>query len=70
MYVWKRITWTQDFAAYYQKNVDGNPRIGLATGPFDVPLDFLSETAIHTYEKTHTECRCPLKLPGYVWLTA
>ncbi len=71
MYVWKtHYLDYKDFAAYYQKTVDGNPRIGLAYGRLSMsPSTFLNETAIHTYEKTHTEVPvAPLKLPGYVWL--
>jgi FAD/FMN-containing dehydrogenase len=71
MYVWKtHYLDYKDFASYYQKNVDGNPGIGLAYGRLSMsPSTFLSETAIHTYEKTHTEVPVvPLKLPGYVWL--
>jgi len=71
MYVWK--THYMDykgFTDYHQKNVDGNPVIGLAYGRLSMsPSTFLSETAVHTYEKTHAEVPVvPLKLPGYVWL--
>ncbi len=71
MYVWKTHYMDyKDFAAYYQKNVGGNPGIGLAYGRLSMsPSTFLRETAIHTYEKTHTQVPVvPLKLPGNVWL--
>jgi FAD/FMN-containing dehydrogenase len=71
MYIWKTHYMDyKDFAAYYQRNVDGNPGIGLAYGRLSMsPATFLSETAMHTYEKAHTEVPVvPLKLPGYVWL--
>jgi len=42
-----------DFPSYYQKNVEGNPGIGLIFGRLSVaPNSFLRETAIHTYPKT------------------
>src|SRR5271155_3562459 len=71
MYVWKTHYMDyKDFAAYYQKNVDNNPRFGLAYGRLSMsPSTFLAETAIHTYERTNTQVPLvPLKLPGYVWL--
>jgi len=71
MYVWKTHYMDyQDFADYYKKNVDGNPVFGLAYGRLSMsPSTFLKETAIHTYEKTHTAVPLvPLKPPGYVWL--
>ena len=71
MYIWKTHYMDyKDFASYYKKNVDGNPGIGLAYGRLSMsPATFLSETAIHTYEKTNTHMPVvPLKLPGYVWL--
>ena len=71
MYVWKtHYLGYKDFADYYRKNVDGNPIIGLAYGRLSMsPSTFLLETAMHTYEKTHTDVPvAPLKLPDYVWL--
>ncbi len=71
MYLWKtHYLDYKDFASYYEKNVEGNPNIGLAYGRLSMsPSTFLAETAIHTYEKTHTDVPVvPLKLPRYVWL--
>jgi FAD/FMN-containing dehydrogenase len=71
MYVWKTHYMDyKDFADYYKTNVDGDSRIGLAYGRLSMsPTTYLRETAIHTYEKTHTQVPVvPLKLPGYVWL--
>jgi FAD/FMN-containing dehydrogenase len=71
MYLWKtRYLDYREFKEYYEKNVEGNPNIGLAYGRLSMsPAAFLKETAIHTYEKTHTEVPvAPLKPPGYVWL--
>ena len=71
MYLWKtHYLDYKDFASYYEKNVGGNPNIGLAYGRLSMsPSTFLAETAIHTYEKTHTDVPVvPLKLPRYVWL--
>jgi len=71
MYLWKtHYLDYKDFASYYEKNVEGNPNIGLAYGRLSMsPSTFLAETAIHTYEKTHTDVPLvPLKLRRYVWL--
>jgi FAD/FMN-containing dehydrogenase len=71
MYLWKtHYLDYKDFADYYQKYVDGNPKFGLAYGRLSMsPSSFLKETAIHTYERTNTEAPVvPLKPPGYVWL--
>lgn len=71
MYVWKtHYLDYKDFAEYYEKNVEGNPNIGLAYGRLSMsPSTFLKETAVHTYEKTHAEVPVvPLKPPSYVWL--
>lgn len=71
MYLWKtHYLDYREFKDYYENNVDGNPSIGLAYGRLSMsPATFLSETAIHTYEKTQIELPvAPLKPPGYVWL--
>jgi FAD/FMN-containing dehydrogenase len=71
MYVWKtHYMGYKDFAAYYETNVEGHSNLGLAYGRLSMsPSTFLSETAMHTYEKTNTEVPVvPLKPPGYVWL--
>jgi FAD/FMN-containing dehydrogenase len=71
MYLWKtQYMDYKDFAEHYRKNVDGNSNIGLAYGRLSMsPSTYLMETAIHTYEKTHTDVPVvPLKPPGYVWL--
>jgi FAD/FMN-containing dehydrogenase len=71
MYLWKtQYMDYKDFAEHYRKNVEGNSNIGLAYGRLSMsPPTYLTETAIHTYEKTHTDVPVvPLKPPGYVWL--
>lgn len=71
MYVWKTHYMDYaDFAEYFEKNVRDNPNIGLCYGRLSMsPSTFLKETAIHTYEKTHTDVPVvPLTPPGYVWL--
>jgi FAD/FMN-containing dehydrogenase len=71
MYVWKTNYMDyKAFTAYYQNNVEGHSNIGLAYGRLSMsPSTFLSEAAMHTYEKTNTDVPVvPLKPPGYVWL--
>jgi FAD/FMN-containing dehydrogenase len=71
MYLWKtQYMDYKDFAAHYKKNVEGNSNIGLAYGRLSMsPSTYLTETAIHTYEKTHQDVPVvPMKPPGYVWL--
>jgi FAD/FMN-containing dehydrogenase len=53
VYAWKtRYLNYKDFPAYYLTRVEGNPNIGLAYGRLSMsPSTYLSETAIHTYEK-------------------
>ena len=71
MYAWKTYYLDyKDFADYYTKNVEGNPKIGLAYGRLSMsPSTYLSETAIHTYQRISEKVPVtPLKLPGYVWL--
>jgi FAD/FMN-containing dehydrogenase len=71
MYAWKTYYLDyKDFADYYTKNVEGNPKIGLAYGRLSMsPSTYLSETAIHIYQRiAETVPVTPLKLPGYVWL--
>jgi FAD/FMN-containing dehydrogenase len=71
MYVWKtHYLDYKEFADYYQKNVEGNPKIGLAYGRLSMsPSTYLSEAAIHTYERIpETVPVQPLKPAGFVWL--
>jgi FAD/FMN-containing dehydrogenase len=71
MYVWKtRYMDYTEFATYFEKNVKDNLNTGLCYGRLSMsPSSFLKETAIHTYERTHTQVPVvPLKPPGYVWL--
>jgi FAD/FMN-containing dehydrogenase len=71
MYLWKtRYMDYTEFADYFAKNVKDHADVGLCYGRLSMsPSTFLKETAIHTYEKTHTQVPVtPLKLPGYVWL--
>jgi FAD/FMN-containing dehydrogenase len=71
MYFWKTHYMNyKDFADYYQKNVEGNPNIGLAYGRLSMsPSTYLSETAIHTYEKVPNDLSVqPLRPPRYIWL--
>jgi FAD/FMN-containing dehydrogenase len=60
----------KEFADYYQKNVEGNPKIGLAYGRLSMsPSTYLTEAAIHTYERIpETVPVQPLKPAGFVWL--
>ncbi len=60
----------KEFCAYYKKNVEGNPTIGLIYGRLSLsPATYLTETAIHTYEKTNFDGAIPpLKPARYVWL--
>ena len=71
MYVWKtNYLDYKDFAAYYQKNVEGNPKIGLAYGRLSMsPSTYLAETALHTYERIPESVPVqPLKPARFVWL--
>jgi FAD/FMN-containing dehydrogenase len=71
MYLWKtQYMDYKEFAGYFQKNVEGNPNIGLTYGRLSMsPSTFLRETAIHTYQKADTPVPlAPLSPPGYVWL--
>jgi FAD/FMN-containing dehydrogenase len=71
MYVWKtQYMDYKDFVKHYKQNVEDNSNIGLAYGRLSMsPSSYLTETAIHTYEKTHTDVPVtPLKPPGHVWL--
>jgi FAD/FMN-containing dehydrogenase len=71
MYVWKtHYLGYKEFADYYGKNVEGNPKIGLAYGRLSMsPSTYLSETAIHTYERIPESVPVqPLKAPRFVWL--
>lgn len=53
-----------DFPAYYQKNIEGNPQIGLVFARLSVaPHAYLSETVIHTYEKTAYDAPLPALQP-------
>jgi FAD/FMN-containing dehydrogenase len=56
-----------NFPDYYAKNIEGNPQIGLFFGRLSVaPHDYLSETVIHTYEKTDFDGPLPpLKPPQH-----
>ncbi|MGC1383376.1 MAG: FAD-binding oxidoreductase [Candidatus Acidiferrales bacterium] len=56
-----------DFPAYYKKNIENNPAIGLVFGRLSVsPHAYLSETVIHTYEKTDFDGTLPrLKPPQH-----
>jgi FAD/FMN-containing dehydrogenase len=71
MYVWKTEYLNyQDFASHYQKNVEGNPKIGLAYGRLSMsPSTYLTETALHTYERIPGNVTVePLKPARMVWL--
>src|SRR5215471_18558267 len=61
----------REFPAYYKKNVESNPDIGLAFGRLSVsPGTFLRETAVHTYTKTAFEGTLPpLKIPEHETLS-
>lgn len=71
MYLWKtHYLDYRDFAGYYQKNVEGNPNIGLTYGRLSMsPSSYLRETAIHTYEKVPEGAPVqPLQPARFVWL--
>jgi FAD/FMN-containing dehydrogenase len=71
MYVWKtHYLDYRGFPSHYAKNVEGNPNIGLAYGRLSMsPSSYLSETAIHTYEKIPDSVPVqPLKPARFVWL--
>jgi FAD/FMN-containing dehydrogenase len=71
MYLWKtHYLDYRDFADYYAKNVEGNPDVGLAYGRLSMsPSTYLSETAIHTYERIpETVPVQPLKPARFIWL--
>jgi FAD/FMN-containing dehydrogenase len=60
----------KDFPDYYAKNVEGNPRLGLAYGRLSIsPGSYLTEAALHTFEKTDFQGPIePIRPPGYDWL--
>jgi FAD/FMN-containing dehydrogenase len=60
----------EDFPDYYRKNIEGNPRFGLAYGRLSIsPGSYLTEAALHTFEKTDIEGPIePIRPPGYDWL--
>jgi FAD/FMN-containing dehydrogenase len=60
----------KDFSDYYEKNIKGNPRFGLAYGRLSIsPGSYLAEAALHTFEKTDIEGPIdPIRPPGYDWL--
>jgi FAD/FMN-containing dehydrogenase len=69
MYVRKSVYMDyHDFPAYYEKHVEGNEQIGLTYGRVSIsPNSYLTETALHTYEKTnYAEALPRLTPPGYV----
>ncbi len=71
MYVWKtNYLDYKEFTDYYQKNVEGNPKIGLAYGRLSMsPSTYLTEAAIHTYETIPENVPVqPLKPTRFVWL--
>jgi FAD/FMN-containing dehydrogenase len=71
MYAWKTNHLDyKDFADYYQKNVEGNPKIGLAYGRLSMsPSTYLTESALHTYERIPESVPVqPLKPAHFVWL--
>jgi FAD/FMN-containing dehydrogenase len=52
------------FPAYYKKNIEGNPNIGLFFARLSVaPHAYLSETVIHTYEKSDYDQPLPALVP-------
>src|SRR6266852_880531 len=71
MYEWKTQYMSyNDFAEYYQKQVEGNPKIALTYGRLSMsPSSYLTETALHTYAKTQFHGVIPpLRPAGHVWL--
>src|ERR1700730_18192551 len=71
MYAWKTHYLNyKEFPAYYEKNVEGNPKIGLAYGRLSMsPSTYLGETALHTYEQIPENVPVqPLKPARFVWL--
>jgi FAD/FMN-containing dehydrogenase len=71
MYAWKTHYLNyKEFPDYYEKNVEGNPTIGLAYGRLSMsPSTYLGETALHTYEQIPENMPVqPLKPARFVWL--
>ena len=54
----------RDFPEFYKRNVEGNDRIGLAYGRLSMsPPSYLTETALHVYERTSFDGVLPLLKP-------
>jgi FAD/FMN-containing dehydrogenase len=54
----------KDFARYYEGNVGENDKFGLVYGRLSVsPSSYLTEAAIHTYEKTSFDGKVPALTP-------
>src|ERR1700733_1417453 len=60
----------KDFSGYYEENIGGNPRFGLAYGRLSIsPRSYLTEAALHSFEKTDLGGPIePIRPPGYDWL--
>lgn len=60
----------KDFPAFYEKNIANNKNLGLFYGRISLsPTSYLTETAIHTYEKTDNSGLVPaLNTSQHNWL--
>lgn len=70
-YAWTREQMDyRDFPAYYEKNIKGNPAIGLFYGRISVsPSSYLMETVAHVYTKIDDrENPPPLAFPKHTWI--
>jgi FAD/FMN-containing dehydrogenase len=64
LYAYKTATMDyKEFPKYYQQSIENNKNLGLFYGRISVsPSSYLTETVIHTYEKTsHSEALPPMK---------
>src|SRR6266568_1734843 len=70
VYIWKtHYLDYKDFPEYFRKNVQGQPRFGLMFARISIsPSSYLTETAVHTYERTaFPGSTPPLKPVGHDW---
>ena len=70
VYIWKtHYLDYKDFPEYFRKNVQGQPRFGLMFARISIsPSSYLTETAVHTYERTAFPGSIPpLKPVGHDW---
>ena len=61
----------KDFPAYYAKNIEHDPEIGLFYGRLSVsPTSYLTQALAHVYRKTDFEGQTPsLQVPTHTWVS-